>query len=240
MHTLTKAALALPFALAALAFEPAEADACGGCFIPPGEESTVVTGHRMILSVGMTQSTLYDQIEYSGEPEEFGWVLPIVGTVDVGTSSDLVFNQLGFDTAVTIVPPVQDCPDIYCEGFDDSDGFGASGGGGASNEGGGVDVLAEEVVGPYATVQLAADDPDALNAWLTENGYNIPADIQPVIDDYVAEGFNFLAMKLAPGAGVDKMAPVRITTQGANAVLPSAHGGRRNRCEHHHHLVDSR
>ena len=84
----------------------------------------------------------------------------------------------------------------------------------------GVEVIAEEVVGPYETVQLSATDPNALNDWLTENGYNVPSDIQPVIDDYVNDGFNFLAMKLVPGAGIDRMQPVRITTPGANAVLP--------------------
>ena len=220
---LRQAALAVPVVLATMTHEPIDAHACGGCFVPP-EESTVVTGHRMILSVGMTQSTLYDQIEYAGEPEEFGWVLPIVGTVDVGTSSDLIFNQLGFDTGVRVLPPVQECPQIYCDGFDEeapnSDGLSSSATTGGGAQGGGVDVLAEEVVGPYETVQLSADDPEALNLWLVENGYNIPSDIQPVIDDYVAEGFNFLAMKLAPGAGIDRMAPVRITTQGSNAVLP--------------------
>jgi MYXO-CTERM domain-containing protein len=209
-------------ALAAMTIQPKTAEACGGCFVPP-EESTVVTGHRMILSVGMTQSTLYDQIEYAGDPEEFSWVLPIVGTVDIGTSSDLIFNQLGNDTSVSVAPPVQDCPEIYCDSFGDGPGPSGSTGGG-ENLGGpqdsGVDVLAEEVVGPYETVQLSADDPNALNLWLDENGYSVPADIQPVIDDYVNEGFNFLAMKLVPGAGIDRMQPVRITTEGSNAVLP--------------------
>ncbi len=209
---------ALPLVATFLTVQPPNAEACGGCFVPP-EENTVVTGHRMILSVGMTQSTLYDQIEYSGDPEEFAWVLPIVGTVDVGTSSDLIFNQLGFDTAVEVLPPVQDCPAIYCDGFDD---FGSTGTGGLNGapEDGGVEVLAEEVVGPYQTVQLAASDPNALNAWLDENGYNVPDDIQPVINAYVNDGFNFLAMKLIPGAGIDRMQPVRITSEGSNAVLP--------------------
>lgn len=214
-----KMMVAAPVA-AALTFGWApEADACGGCFVPP-EESTVVTGHRMILSVGMDQSTLYDQIEYTGDPAEFAWVLPIKGQVDIGVSSDLVFNQLGFDTTVQVLPPPLDCPSYSCgDKFSAEDAGGATGsGGGASN--GGVNVIAQEVVGPYETVQLEATDPNALNDWLTSHGYSIPAEIQPIIDDYLAEGFNFLAMKLVPGVGVDKMSPVRITTPGAQAALP--------------------
>ncbi len=212
--------VAAPVAAAALMVVPSDAEACGGCFVPP-EENTQVTGHRMILSVGMDQSTLYDQIEYAGNPEEFAWVLPTKGVVEVGVSSDIVFNQLGFDTAVSVVPPPLNCPSYTCGNRyaeeDAAAGAPNVGSGGGSQ---GVEVLASSTVGPYETVQLSADDPAALNAWLDDNGYNVPDDIQPIIDSYVAEGFNFLAMKLVPGAGVERMQPVRITTPGAGPVLP--------------------
>ena len=78
-----------------------KAAACGGCFVSESE-STQVTGHRMILSVSNDQTTLYDQIQYSGNPEEFAWVLPIRGQVDIGLSSDALFSLLEQQTAVTI------------------------------------------------------------------------------------------------------------------------------------------
>jgi len=200
---------------------PRVADACGGCFVPPAE-NTQVTGHRMILSVSPEQTTLYDQIEYSGNPEQFAWVLPTRGIVDVGVSSDLVFNQLGFDTTVNVSPPPLDCDWSLCQnedaGFGSSSATSGSGGSGAPN--GGVDVVASEVVGPFETVQLQATDPQALNDWLDGHGYNIPAEIEPIIADYVNNGFGFLAMKLVPGVGVDKMQPVRISTPGAAPTLP--------------------
>jgi hypothetical protein len=71
----------------------------------------------MILSVSKTQSTLYDQIEYAGDPAEFAWVLPTKGIVDVGLSSDLIFNQLGVDTGVQVLPPPINCPALDC-GYD--------------------------------------------------------------------------------------------------------------------------
>jgi MYXO-CTERM domain-containing protein len=217
MNFLHKALVAVPVVFALALACPSDADACGGCFVPP-EESTQVTGHRMILSIGMTQSTLYDQIEYSGDPSEFAWVLPIRGTVEIGVSSDLVFNQLGVDTAVTVLPPVQNCP-VYDNCYDEDAAFGSSSGGGPQSEGG-VTVIAEEVVGPYETVQLQSSNPTALNEWLEGHGYSVPTEIQPIIASYIADGFNFLAMKLIPGVGTDKMKPVRITTQGAGAALP--------------------
>ena len=63
-------------------------------------------------------------------------------------------------------------------------------------------------------------DPTALQSWLTQNGYDIPADITPIVSAYISEGFDFLALKLVPGQGISAMRPVRVTTPGASPVLP--------------------
>ena len=93
----------------ALAAVESDASACGGCFTPT-ENPTVVTDHRMILSVSKEQSTLYDQIKYSGSPSSFAWVLPISGTVEVGLSADVVFTAIDGMTQTRINPPPQNCP----------------------------------------------------------------------------------------------------------------------------------
>jgi hypothetical protein len=204
--------LSLSAAVAAAITSTHDASACGGCFVQQ-TENTQVAGHRMILSVSLQATTLWDQITYSGEPESFAWVLPIKGTVDVGLSSDALFQVLDQQTQVTVASPSISCPNSCV--FD-----GGAGGGGGGSMGGGVTVLKEEVVGPYETVQLSAADPAALTNWLTSHGYNIPADIQPVIDAYVGESFDFLALKLVPGQGINSMKPVRITAPGAGPTLP--------------------
>lgn len=193
------------------------ARACGGCFtMGQTQNPTVVTDHRMILSVSLDQTTLYDQIQYSGSPESFAWVLPIAGTATVGLSSDLVFQTLDSLTQTVVYAPPTGCPPPpncpYKGGADASAAFG--------DAGAPVNVLKQETVGPYETVQLQSTDPQALDAWLTSHGYAIPADIEPVIQAYVADGLDFLAMKLVPGANVQSMRPVRVTTQGASPVLP--------------------
>jgi hypothetical protein len=209
-------------AVASLSFVfETDADACGGCFAP-GETPTVVSDHRMILSISKDKSTLYDQIKYSGSPASFGWVLPIAGTAEVGLSSDLLFATLDQQTQVRILPPPLNCPPPPPGCFSSSSGGSSAGSANAAPapEDDGVQVLKNEVVGPYETVQLASDDANALNAWLAKNGYSVPQDVQPVIAAYVAEKFNFLALKLVPGQGVQSMRPVRVTTTGAGAVLP--------------------
>ncbi len=208
--------------LGAVAFER-DANACGGCFgppPPPTESPTIVTDHRMILSVAKEQSTLYDQIRYQGSPESFAWVLPISGTVDIGLSADIVFTGLDQMTTTTLQAPPLNCPQRPTNCNSGRGAFDSANAGSAAPEEGGVQVIKKEIVGPYETVQLKADDPQALHKWLADNGFTVPADVKPVIDVYVAEKFNFLALKLVPGKGVQEMRPVRVTTKGASAVLP--------------------
>src|SRR6185503_6319671 len=111
-------ALLLTVPLAALALtETRDASACGGCFTQQSENSQV-TGHKMILSVSKTQSTLWDQIAYSGTPASFAWILPTKGIVEVGLSSDALFQNLDQDTRVTVASPIIQCsPPPGCGGL---------------------------------------------------------------------------------------------------------------------------
>jgi hypothetical protein len=193
-----------------------DASACGGCFTPVTMTASDITDERMLLSVSPTQTTLYDQIRYSGNPASFAWVLPIHGTVDVGLSADVLFDSVDLVTATQITSPTPSCPpNPNCGGSSASLGGGGPGGGDM-----GVMVTKQQNVGPYATVQLHATDSSALANWLSTNGFAIPAAEQPIIDQYVAEGFDFLAMKLLPNQGVQAMRPVRVTSPGASLSLP--------------------
>jgi len=219
----SKLALGVATAVSAVSFAgQRQASACGGCFHPPSQTVTDITDERMLLAVSATQSTLYDQIEYSGSPSSFAWVLPIHGTVTVGLSADVLFDSIDTLTATQIIPPPQNCPSPNC-----AQNYSTGGGGNgalnlAAGEDGGaaVQVLTQAIVGPYETVQLHSTDSSALDTWLTGNGYNIPASVQPILSAYVSEGFDFLAMKLLPNQGVQAMRPVRVTTSGGSLSLP--------------------
>ena len=212
-------ALGIGVTVSALGFAgERDAAACGGCFHPPTQTASDITDERMLLSVSPTQTTLYDQIEYAGSPSSFAWVLPIHGTVAVGLSADVLFDSIDELTATQIVAP-SGCPGppSSCQSGSKS---GAASLAGEDSAGGTVTVTKQQNVGPYDTVQLHATDSSALNAWLTANGFSIPAEVKPVIDEYVKEGFDFLAMKLLPDQGVQAMRPVRVTTPGASFSLP--------------------
>lgn len=212
--------LAAVSASVAAALPARDAHACGGCFVPSQARSTQVSSHRMVMSIGKTSTTLWDQIEYVGDPSEFAWVLPIHGQVQVGVSSDLLFTTLENATSVVVHSPEAFC--IPTSPGSGSCNVSASAGGpgfGVSQDEG-VEVLQQAVVGPYDTVQLSSSDPMALRNWLTAHGYAVPADIDPTLDAYIAEGFDFLAIRLIPGQGLRAMQPIRVTTPGAALDLP--------------------
>jgi hypothetical protein len=216
-------ASAAVLAMAAMALTgERDARACGGCFHPPTQVATDITDERMLLSVSPAQTTLFDQIQYAGSPSQFAWVLPIHGTVTVGLSADVLFDSVDVLTATQITQPPSSCPPAPCRGVLTSAAGAAAApqSADAAAEANAVTVIKQQNVGPYATVQLHATDSTALSNWLAQNGFAIPADVTPVIAAYVTEGFDFLAMKLQPGQGVQAMRPVRVTTPGASLSLP--------------------
>lgn len=212
--------VALAAAAATLAAEH-PARACGGCFQPPApKEVTVVTGHRMAFAITQQQSVLWDQIQYSGAPQDFAWVLPVKAGAVIQLSHDDFFAALDAVTTPTVTGPTPNCgsgSSFACGGSASGAAEAFSGGGSSS---GGVQVISQGTVGPYDTVTVRSTDPNALYAWLNANSYDVPASTRPLIDAYVAEGFDFIALRLQPGEGIQAMQPVRIVTPGAGLALP--------------------
>jgi len=202
-----------------------DADACGACIVPPSE-NTVVTGHRMALSISPKQTVLWDQIEYTGSPEAFAWVLPVKPGAIIQLSNDAWFDTLDAATTTQVFQPQIQCangssgPSFGCGMSEDMAGRAFDSPESAGSQGPAVTVVSRGSVGPYLTVTLSTDTPGALNKWLTDNGFELDPATQPVVDAYVAEKFDFIALKLLPGKDVQAMQPVRVVQPGADPSLP--------------------
>ncbi|MBK6695568.1 MAG: DUF2330 domain-containing protein [Myxococcales bacterium] len=207
-----------------------DARACGGCFHAATDTSTsFVTDHRMVLSVSTTQSVLWDQVKYTGDPSEFAWVLPVREGAQVELAQDAWIETLDVATRPSVKGP-----DVSCGGGGGGGGCGlsmssmdtaASGaaapnGDGNFTSGAGVEVVSQKVIGPYESVVIRSSRGDAIHLWLRINGFAVPDSIQPILGRYTTEGFDFLALKLRPNAGTRAMRPVRVVFPGASATLP--------------------
>jgi hypothetical protein len=198
---------------------PSVAYACGGCFAAT-ETQQIVTDHRMAMAIGPSESILWDQIRYTGNPEDFAWILPVWGDVRVELAAGEFFDELEQGSAVQVTSPFVN---IGCGGGGGGFGCGAasfSADGSSRTEDAGVQILNQETVGPYQTVTLRGDTTDALTTWLRANGYALPDSMVPVVEYYQERQMDFLALRLSPGEGVQAMQPVRIRYSTANMVLP--------------------
>ncbi|MDB5217054.1 MAG: hypothetical protein JWO86_4981, partial [Myxococcaceae bacterium] len=83
-----------------------------------------------------------------------------------------------------------------------------------------VDVVAQSAIGPYQAVTIRASGTTGITQWLTTNGFAVPPSIMPVIDGYIAQKLDFIALRLAPNQGIQAMRPVRVVTPGADTTLP--------------------
>jgi len=247
MHTLTiprlrPAALAVGLAscLALAVALEGDARACGGCFHAGSDVGTsFVTDHRMVLSISKQQTVLWDQVQYTGDPKEFAWVLPVRDGARIELARDEWIRALDVSTRVSVKGPDVSCNGTApassgtagaggggCGGSTESVAYGGAGGPGgvfAGDAGSGdpdVTVIGQSVVGPYQAVTLRSSKGDALDRWLDANGFVVPNDIVPIISAYAREGFDFIALKLRPGVGTRSMRPVRVVTPGASPVLP--------------------
>ncbi|MFO0602767.1 MAG: DUF2330 domain-containing protein [Polyangiales bacterium] len=202
-----------------------EARACGGCFAPPGA-AQVVTDHRMVLSLSSTQTTLWDQFQYSGSPEEFSWILPIryTDSTRVELASDdfltLLTNVLVPAMNQPAPPPLPPgCSPPWNSGWGGAVDASAPSQDAAAADAG-VVVLRQEVVGPYAVAIVRGATGMGLRDWLRMNGYTVPTAVEPVIDHYLGLGMDFIALRLRAGKGLNRMAPVRVTLDGYQPRLP--------------------
>ncbi len=206
--------LACAAALAGMAGAPDRAAACGGCFAPTGSP-TVVTRHEMAVAMSPTQPTLGDQIEYAGSPEDFVWVLPVRGGVPVELADSAFFEALEQATHITMQvanPPVTQCFSGFLAG--------AAAPRAEDAADAGVTIYHQATIGPNETVTIGSEDPAALANWLRSNDYAVPDAVLPTIAFYTDQGMDFAVLRLAPGAGVNQMQPVRVTMPGMNPTFP--------------------
>ena len=215
-------------ALALVATNARDAKACGGCFQPPPQSGDVITDEKMIFRITPQSTTLYDEIEYSGNPPSFGWVLPIRGHGH--RRPELGHPLPGARRSVTQTTIYGPNPPRVRRAV-----LRRRGGGERQRRqrqqlegGGGVTVLSQQTVGPYDTVQLQSTDPNALNSWLAANGYVVPGRLPAGHRRVRQRGLRLPRAQARARAGRRGDAPGARHDAGRRRHPAAAHGRRRH------------
>lgn len=86
-----------------------------------------------------------------------------------------------------------------------------------------VEILDRHLAGVFETTTLTARDPSALRDWLNTNGYVLPKDVEPVIADYLRDGWVFVASKVrrdASSTEAGSLHPLSFTFAAKEPVYP--------------------
>jgi hypothetical protein len=86
-----------------------------------------------------------------------------------------------------------------------------------------VSILDRKLVGIFETITIASHDAKALQTWLSENGYSVPTNAEPVIASYVKGGWVFVATKVRrdkPDSETSTPHPLSFTFKTDRPVYP--------------------
>ena len=138
------------------------------------QKAVILYGNTTGNSTGNYTEHLILSVSFEGDAEDFAWVIPVPNKPEIAVTDPELFWELSYFTRTEIHS------------------------GGCEGEGapGDVDVIEEQVVGPYATAILSSTNATALADWLNANGYIFPEDGEEIISEYIEKEWYFVATKI--------------------------------------------
>lgn len=217
------------------ALSPSVAQAFCGFYVGSAGETLVNNATQVVLMRDGDTTVLSMQNDYEGPPKDFALVIPVpvvLKPADVKTLPRRVFATVDRLAAPRLVEYWEQDPCFkpsYGMGGMGTRGIGVGGGGSRYGRGIGsrraVRIEAQFAVGEYDIVILSADDSGALETWLRQNRYAIPAGAEAALRPYVASGMKFFVAKVNPAkvafkAGRAVLSPLRVAYTSKDFRLP--------------------
>lgn len=203
---------------------PSDAFACGGFFC--NQDPIDQSGEDIVFRVDEERrvTTMHVQVAYQGSAEDFAWIVPVGSQPTIELSTNALFQELDWRTSPSFVletKPIGDCDySTYYYGGYAVDFAGSASPPSAVAESSTVEVVSQEQVGPYDTVVLRAQSAEGLLDWLQANEFDLPDDLDPVLQPYVAEEAYFVALRLANNQNVGALQPLALTYPGTTPSVP--------------------
>ena len=224
-------ALASVAVASALTLTPSTAQACGGTFCDAGPNAMPVdqTGENVLFVLDQNQVEAHIQIQYDPDTEAdaFAWVIPVMAVPEFEAGSQQLFTNLLAGSVPTYGYNNQSdtCMDPGGDegGGEWGDGAGGTGDDGGQGDGDGdndPDVVFQDTIGAFEISVLEGGTIAGVMQWLGDNGYQQDPAAEPILGEYLDEGFLFVAMKLKTGAAVDEIHPIVLRYEGTEPCVP--------------------
>jgi MYXO-CTERM domain-containing protein len=217
-------------ALGAPLLSPSVAQACGGTFCDTGPTAMPVdqTGENILFHLTDTSVEAHIQIQYDPDSgaDAFAWVIPVTALPQFEVGSQFLFDAMLAGSVPSYGMSTQSdfCGDDGAggtSGFDSGEGTGPANGDGDGDEGSdNPEVLLSQTVGAFEVAVLDGGTVEGVMQWLADNGYQQDPAAEPILAQYLADDFLFVALKLSNRAGVDEIHPIVIRYDGDEPCVP--------------------
>ncbi|MCA9681650.1 MAG: DUF2330 domain-containing protein, partial [Myxococcales bacterium] len=204
-----------------------EASACGGTFCDTGPTAMPVdqSGENIIFHIGPDQVEAHIQIQYDPDTtaEAFAWLIPVSAMPEFEVGSQLLFDATlnGSVPSYGMFQQSDSCgQDVNLGGEDDVGGTTGQEDAGSTGTGGEQPNVYQTTVGAFDIAVLDGGTVDSIMQWLGDNGYQQDPNAAPIIEQYLGEGFMFVAMKLSNDADIGEIHPIVIRYGGTEPCVP--------------------
>jgi hypothetical protein len=224
--------------LAALSVPARNAEACGGTFCDSQGQAPMPvdqTGENILFVVDGQSVEAHVQIQYSGEPERFAWLVPMPVAPEVSAGSQALFTSL----LAATVPRFRNRSSFdACASKPHQNSSGCGNGsdtmvpqgnalsartnprGGGAQELDDPAVVDRRQVGAFEIEVLSGGTAEGITAWLQSNGYAVPPAIEGFLVPYLEKGAVLVAIRLTAGAGSDEIHPIVFRYPGSEPCVP--------------------
>ena len=212
---------------------PRPASACGGLFC--NLQQVEQAGERVVFSYEPDGSvTTVVQIRYAGSSNDFAWIIPVPAAPEVSLGATALFAEL--ERSTQPLPTTSARVDGSCRVRRACPVADPCGPGRLCLDGGAATPTPPEVppappppelatgrvaeLGPYAIATLAASDPEALERWLTDNGFTLPPGAGAALAPYLETPHHFVALRLRQDRERGEIQPIVVRSSSPEPCIP--------------------
>ncbi|WP_367323498.1 DUF2330 domain-containing protein [Streptomyces sp. HUAS ZL42] len=204
----------------------APAHACGCGALIPGDRQRVNVGREVsLVRWDGRQEQIVMSLQIGGDARQAAWIMPVPNRATVQLGDPGLFDELAAATAPLhrtryhFWPQDGDWPLTTGDGAVGAPPPGV--GAGAPPD---VGLVGRQRLGPFDVALLTATDPDALDDWLSSNGFAFPARLEGALEPYVEQRWEYVAVRLAPESADTSLNgtldPLHLTFAAGSPVYP--------------------
>jgi hypothetical protein len=185
------------------------------------------SGENIVFRIQDGYVEAHIQIQYTGDPKRFAWIVPVPAVPEVTVGSRKLFSNLLAATVPTVtVDARRSCNgtttsangcDYRCGAAIPNLAMDFADGGAVSPHGRKV---TGQAVGAFDVSIVQPASAGDVMQWLRDNGFVEDPAAPPILARYIEQGHVFVAVKLLPDAGVDEIHPLVLRYPGSEPCIP--------------------